>query len=122
MGGNRTIEPGAILADLIIAGAMTALSSAMVDTPSAPASASQTDVEAEAERLAEEREAKARRAEDRRAEEAVLRAQSQKQKLSQSRQAAALATSLGDGGTLAGESMHGAALIAAPQLKEKLGQ
>lgn len=120
MGGNRTLDPGAILADLVIAGVMTALSSNMVDTPGAPAP--QTDVEAEAERLAEEREAKARRAEDRRAEEAVLRAQSQKQKLSQSRQNAGLATSLGDGGTLAGESMHGAARIAAPQLKEKLGQ
>ena len=46
----------------------------------------------------------------------------QRQKLSQGGQAATLGATLGDGGSLAGQSMHGAAPIAATQLKEKLGQ
>lgn len=120
MGGSKSLDPGAILADLVIGAIIGGVGS----TPGRGdgGASGQSNAEAEAQRLADEREAKARRAEDRRAEEAVLKAQSQKQKLSQGGQGAALASTLGDGGSLAGQSMHGAASIAAPQLKEKLGQ
>lgn len=112
------------MADIVVGAIMGGVSSSASGRRGG--SASQSNAEAEVQRLADEREAKARRAEDRRAEEAVLKAQTLKQKLTQGGQPAALASSLGatlgGGESLAGQSMHGSALIAAPQLKEKLGQ
>ncbi len=122
MGGSASLDPGAILANLVISTVVGGVGSAA--SRGERGSSGQASAEAEAQRLADEREAKARRAEDRRAEEAVLKAQ--KQKLSQGGQAATLSTTLGatlgEDGSLAGQSMHGSAPIAAPQLKEKLGQ
>lgn len=118
MGGSASLDPGAILANLVISTVVGGVGSAA--SRGERGSSGQASAEAEAQRLADEREAKARRAEDRRAEEAVLKAQ--KQKLSQGGQAATLGATLGEDGSLAGQSMHGSAPIAAPQLKEKLGQ
>lgn len=119
MGSSGGFDPGSILTNLIISTITGSVQGA--NSGGGGGSAAQAQAQAEAQRQADEQDAKARRAEDRRAEEAVLKAQAQKQKLASGGIGSASST-LGDGGSLAGQSAHGSAAIAAPQLKEKLGQ
>ena len=112
MGGSNGFDPVSIISKVIF----TAVGGGLEQQPESRVQT--TTADDSTERLAEEREAAARRAEDRRAEEAVLKAQARKQQLSLGR----LSTALGESETLAGQSMHAAASLSAPQLKEKLGQ